>query len=108
MNLCTMRELESSCLLWTGVHYREYKCSPKEVCHIMLSPWNPHNQFRKVRVAKQPIFRSNQGRKLLFPERSCPTSPPMKMCSLSKCYLEVSCDPVVNTGQNKEKLWTQS
>jgi hypothetical protein len=25
---------------------------------------------------------------------------------LVKCYLEVSCDPVVNTRQNKDKLWT--
>jgi hypothetical protein len=49
----------------------------------MLSPWSPHKRFRKVRVAKQPLFRSNQGRDLLFPEWSCPTSPPMKMCSLS-------------------------
>jgi hypothetical protein len=40
-------------------------------------------------------------------QKKLPNFSPREDVLLVKSYIEVSCDPVVGTSQNKEKLWTR-
>jgi hypothetical protein len=95
MSISIIKELVSSCPQWAGTSCEGGPSNvPSEPPNMVVLPPNP--------IAVPP----SQVRKKVCARKKNLNFSPNENVMLVKSYLEVSCDPVVNTNQN-ESLWSR-